>query len=72
MFKLFKKRCCKHSWKISERSNILQQDEMGYPLRLVIVKCLKCGISDQIWIDVHEDALKELETGESVLLNWSN
>ena len=71
MSKLFKKRFCKHSWKISERSNLLQQDEMGYPLRLVIVKCSKCGISDQIWIDVNEDALKELETGESVLVEWA-
>lgn len=61
---------CKHNWQITERSNILQQDEMGYPLRLCICKCSKCGKSEQMWIDVAEEALKELETGESVLLKW--
>lgn len=34
---------CKHNWEIHKRSNALQQDDMGYPLRLVIVKCTKCG-----------------------------
>ena len=61
---------CNHSWQIIERSNILQQDEMGYPLRLCIYKCSKCGKYNQIWMDVAEEALKELETGESVLLEW--
>ena len=65
--KLFKRKC-KHYWNVCQRSNILQQDEMGYPLRLFIVKCEICGKYDQIWVDVPEEELKELETGESVLL----
>lgn len=36
--------------KIVQRSNAIQFDEMGYPLRLCIVKC-KCGLTDQAWID---------------------
>lgn len=61
---------CKHNWKITERSNVLQQDDMGYPLRLCIWKCSKCGKSEQQWTDVNEEELKELETGKSVLLKW--
>lgn len=61
---------CKHNWQITEVSNVLQQDDMGYPLRLVICKCTKCGAYDQQWIDVNEECLKELTTGESVLLQW--
>lgn len=61
---------CSHDWRISERSNVLQLDDMGYPLRLFICKCSKCGKSDQQWIDVAERELEELKTGESVLLKW--
>lgn len=61
---------CNHNWQITERSNVIQQDDMGYPLRLCILKCSKCGKSEQMWVDVAEEALKELETGESVLLEW--
>ena len=61
---------CRHQYIITERSNALQLDDMGYPLRLFIVKCSKCGQSEQRWIDVFEDELKELDTGESVLLKW--
>lgn len=32
------------------RSNAIQFDEMGYPLRLCILKC-KCGETTQEWID---------------------
>ena len=64
------KRECKHDWKLAEKSNVLQQDDMGYPLRLYIQKCTKCGKSEQVWVDVSEEALKELLTGESVLLKW--
>jgi hypothetical protein len=59
-----------HKWKISERSNVIQQDDMGYPLRLFICKCSKCGKSEQQWIDVNEKELEELKTGKSVLLKW--
>lgn len=67
---LFKKTMCNHDWKIIERSNVIQQDNMGYPLRLCIWQCSKCGKSDQVWLDTSEEALKELDTGESVLLEW--
>lgn len=58
---------CKHDWYITEQSNILQQDEMGYPLRLVIVKCKKCGKTKQIWIDVPES---QLFNPKNVILKW--
>lgn len=61
---------CDHRWKIAERSNALQLDDMGYPLRLFICKCSKCDKVEQQWIDVAESELEELETGESVLLKW--
>ena len=65
--RLFK---CNHKWHITEMSNAIQQDNMGYPLRLFIVECTKCGKSDQQWIDVAEECLNELKTGESFLLEW--
>ena len=43
----------KHIWKIKERSNIIQYDNMGYVLRLFIVEC-SCGKSKQMWIDSAE------------------
>lgn len=66
--RLFK--CRNHDWKVTHRSNIIQQDDMGYPLRLCIIECSKCGKSDQRWIDVAEECLDEIETGESMLLEW--
>ena len=61
---------CNHHWGITERSNVLQLDDIGHPLILFIVKCSKCGKSEQHWIDVSTKELKELDTGESVLLKW--
>lgn len=61
---------CHHDWEIMEKSNALQQDSMGYPLRLYLCKCSKCGKSKHFWIDVGESALKELDTGESFLVKW--
>lgn len=53
MFKSLRKRCCKHhDWHIVETSNIIQLDGMGYPLMLMIRKCKKCGIGEQVWRDV--------------------
>lgn len=66
---IFKKKC-KHKWRITEASNVLQLDDMGYPLRLCIQKCEKCHESKQIWLDVHVEALKELDDGRSVLCMW--
>ena len=70
MKRLFKRKC-HHHWEVTERSNVLQQDGMGYPLRLVIVKCTKCGVSEHQWHDVPVSMLKQLDTGEAVLLKWS-
>ena len=49
---------------IIERSNIIQYDEMGYPLRLVIVKNYKNEI-EQMWLDTSE------QEGD-VELKWKN
>ena len=65
--RLFK---CNHDWRVTYVSNVLQQDSMGYPLRLCIVECAKCGKSDQQWFDVSEKRLDEIETGESFLIEW--
>lgn len=51
MFKLFKKKQHVHDFnKIVRRSNAIQFDEMGYPLRLCIFKC-ECGATTQGWVD---------------------
>ena len=39
--------------KIVRRSNAIQFDEMGYPLRLCIFKC-ECGATTQRWVDTGE------------------
>lgn len=61
---------CNHIWAIDQRSNVIQQDSMGYPLRLCICTCSECGRSNMRWIDVNESELEELKTGQSVLLKW--
>ena len=47
-------RFCNHDWVVTDTSNVIQADSMGYPLRLVIVKCKRCGKSKQIWLDTCE------------------
>ena len=47
-----KKHICEFN-KILRRSNAIQFDEMGYPLRLCIFKC-ECGATTQIWVDTGE------------------
>ena len=61
---------CSHTWVVDKKSNVIQLDSMGYPLRLFICKCSKCGKCDQQWIDVSEKELEELDTNKSVLLKW--
>ena len=61
---------CNHDWSVYARSNALQQDDMGYPLRLCIVVCSKCFKRDQMWLDVSEKALDEVESGKSFLVEW--
>lgn len=53
-----------HDWKLKERSNVIQFDEMGYPLRLFICECSKCGKSEQMWFD-------STECKKDVVLEWS-
>lgn len=65
--KLFK---CNHDWVVKYRSNALQCDDMGYPLRLFICRCSKCGKYDQKWLNVPKKELDGLETGDSVLVEW--
>ena len=56
--KMFSK-ICKHDYHISETSNILQLDDMSYPLMLCISKCRNCGKSKQIWVDVPKSLLDD-------------
>lgn len=60
----------KHEFnKLIAISNVLQQDEIGYPLRLCIYEC-ECGAFEQRWVDVHEGSLERLKTGDDVLCRW--
>lgn len=61
---------CEHDYKVVQRSNAIQLDDMGYPLRLFLCECTKCGKSIQQWIDVDERALDEIRCGISVLVKW--
>ena len=47
-----KKHICEFN-KIVRRSNAIQFDEMGYPLRLCSFKC-ECGATTQRWVDTGE------------------
>ena len=58
---------CKHNYIIAEKSNILQLDDMGYPLMLCIAKCRKCGKSKQIWVDVNK---KLIYNNKYEILKW--
>lgn len=51
MFGIFKKKHICDFNKIVQRSNAIQFDEMGYPLRLCILKC-EYGTTTQAWIDI--------------------
>lgn len=52
-----------HDYRIVSRSNTIQYDDMGYPLRLCLCKCGKCGKTTQEWIDTIK------EEGD-VVLKW--
>lgn len=66
---MFNKKC-KHKWKVVEKSNALQLDHIGYPLRLFLVKCENCGEYDQVWIDVPVEEFDEVKDGKSFVLKW--
>lgn len=63
---LFRKKC-QHYFTITHVSNILQLDDMGYPMILVIEECSKCGRTKQSWVDVEERAL---DHEENKILHW--
>lgn len=51
---------------IVKRSNIIQLDDMGYPLQLCIM-----SDNSQQWIDINEEyAKKEIGNGHFYLLEW--
>ena len=52
-----------HQWRIKQRSNVIQFDNMGYPLRLFICECKCCMKSEQMWID-------STECKNDVVLQW--
>lgn len=73
MMNLFKRNNkCEHIWDIKRASNVLQLDYNGYPVRLFICECQNCGKNKQLWLDVPLEQLKELNTGESALLEWKD
>ena len=37
------------------RSNVIQRDSYGYPLRLCIIECEGCGYTEQLWLDTNEE-----------------
>lgn len=43
-----------HYGKLVERSNAIQYADDGYPLRLCIYECDKCGKRFQAWIDTNK------------------
>lgn len=52
---------------IAEKSNVIQLDDMGYPLMLCIMEN-----GDQCWIDVGEKwAKEEVEKGNLKILEWT-
>ena len=61
---------CKHDFQITDTSNIIQLDSMGYPLMLCIRRCTKCGASDQSWIDVPESIFNKVNSGEIHICKW--
>lgn len=53
----------RHKMSIKEKSNVIQRDSFGYPLRLCIMECKYCGYTEQVWLDTNE---KE----DDVVLKW--
>lgn len=52
-----------HYSKLVERSNAIQYGADGYPLRLCIYKCEKCGKTHQVWIDT-------VANKDDVIVRW--
>lgn len=60
-----KRRSRKFVSKIIMSSNVIQYDEMGYPLRLVMFD-QEDGIVNHVWIDIDEAEVRE----NDVVLKW--
>lgn len=52
-----------HQWRIKQRSNLIQPDILGYPLRLCIWECEYCMKTKQVWI-------ASTECKNDVVLQW--
>lgn len=62
---------CNHLWAVEERSNALQLDDMGNPLRLCICKCTRCHNTEQMWLDTTLSAHEEVKSGKSFIVKWN-
>ena len=69
MKKILKKKCT-HQYKVTDRSNAIQVDQMGYPLQLCVCECEKCGKIEQQWIDAPTDILKDMAKNGYVRVKW--
>lgn len=64
---------CKHPKSvIFAKSNVIQFDQVGFPMRLETLECLICGKKYYAWNYIKESELDELSTGKSVLCKWEN
>ena len=64
---------CRHPKSvIVAKSNVIQFDQSGFPMRLETMECLICG---KWYFDcnyIKNSILDELSTGKSVLCKWEN
>lgn len=55
----------KTTMRVTMKSNVIQYDEMGYPLRLVVVRC-DDGTVEHLWLDIDANSVTE----NDVVLKW--
>jgi hypothetical protein len=64
---------CRHPKSvIVAKSNVIQFDQSGFPMRLETMECLICGKKYYAWNYIKKSELDELSTGKSVLCKWGN
>ena len=62
---------CKHPRSVPvAKSNVIQLDQSGFPMRLETMECQICHKRYFTWIDIKKSELDELSTGKSVLCKW--
>lgn len=61
---------CLHEWRITHVSNAVQFDSTGYPMRLVIERCYRCGKSEQAWRGDGSSVADQLKNGDLFHLEW--